>query len=51
MERLDAEHPGYGFAEHVGYATPRHQKALKHLGPSAIHRMNYAPVKSSLKII
>ena len=34
MRRLDLEHPGYGFAEHKGYATPQHLEALQRLGYS-----------------
>ncbi len=48
MERLDAEHPGYGFARHRGYGTKEHQAALAKLGPSPIHRLSYAPVKKLL---
>lgn len=43
MQRLDAEHPGYGFAQHKGYGTPLHLAALRKLGPSAAHRMSFAP--------
>ena len=45
MRRLDALYPGYGFAEHKGYGTKTHQAALAKLGPCAIHRQSYAPVK------
>ncbi|HEY9547713.1 MAG TPA: ribonuclease HII [Solimonas sp.] len=45
MQRLDADHPGYGFAQHKGYGTPEHLDALRRLGPSAIHRMSFAPCK------
>lgn len=45
MIRLDAQHPGYGFAEHKGYGTKAHQTALAKLGPSPIHRLSYAPLK------
>jgi ribonuclease HII len=48
MERLDAAHPGYGFARHKGYGTKEHQEALARLGPSPIHRRSYAPVKRSI---
>jgi ribonuclease HII len=48
MARLDAEHPGYGFASHKGYGTKAHQAALAELGPSPIHRLSYAPVKKLL---
>jgi len=43
MQRLDAEFPGYGFARHKGYGTPEHLAALRLRGPSAIHRMGFAP--------
>lgn len=45
MLELDARYPGYGFAEHKGYGTKRHQAALAELGPCAEHRMTYAPLK------
>lgn len=45
MTRLDALHPGYGFANHKGYGTKEHQAALAKLGPSPIHRLSYAPIK------
>jgi len=44
MERLDALHPGYGFAAHKGYSTPEHVAALRRLGPCAEHRRSFAPV-------
>jgi ribonuclease HII len=44
MERLDARFPGYGFARHKGYATARHLRALRRLGPSPVHRRSFAPV-------
>lgn len=43
MLRLDAEHPGYGFAQHKGYGTAQHLAALRRLGPSTVHRMSFAP--------
>lgn len=46
MERYDAEFPGYGFAVHKGYGTPVHLEAIARLGPSAIHRLSFAPLKS-----
>jgi ribonuclease HII len=45
MVDLDREYPGYGFAEHKGYATPFHLDALKRLGPCPQHRRSFAPVK------
>lgn len=47
MERLDAEHPGYGFARHKGYGTAEHLAALARLGPCAIHRMTFAPCRKA----
>lgn len=41
MRTLDQQYPGYGFAEHVGYATQRHREALKASGPCEIHRMSF----------
>lgn len=45
MEALDAYYPGYGFRRHKGYPTPQHLLALRHLGPSPIHRRSFAPVR------
>lgn len=44
MIAMDLIYPGYGFAEHKGYATPAHRRALLELGPCAIHRRSYAPI-------
>ncbi len=46
MTRADAEFPGYGFAEHKGYGTERHLEALRRLGPCALHRRSFAPVRA-----
>lgn len=45
---LDEQYPGYGFAQHKGYGTAAHLKALQQLGPCAIHRRSYAPIKALL---
>lgn len=45
MIELDAAHPGYGFAKHKGYPVKEHFEALDRLGPCAIHRRSFAPVK------
>ena len=44
MTLEDRAHPGYGFAQHKGYGTPAHQRALDALGPCAAHRLSYKPV-------
>jgi ribonuclease HII len=38
MRRLDVDYPGYGFAVHKGYITPRHEEAVIALGLSPAHR-------------
>jgi ribonuclease HII len=48
MRALDALHPGYGFAIHMGYPTPLHLAALRRLGPTPIHRRSFAPVAQAL---
>ncbi len=45
MERLDRVWPAYGFARHKGYGTPEHLEALGRLGPCALHRFSFAPVR------
>lgn len=44
---LDATFPGYGFARHKGYPTPEHLEAIARLGPCAIHRRSFAPVRAA----
>ena len=46
MDALDLEHPGFGFAQHKGYGTREHRRALAERGPSSIHRYSYVPVAS-----
>ncbi len=48
MVEFDALYPGYGFAEHKGYATVAHREALNRLGPCIIHRRSYEPVAALL---
>lgn len=45
MLELDQLYPGYGFAEHKGYATPRHYAAIQQHGPCPIHRRSFAPFR------
>jgi ribonuclease HII len=44
MERLDRVWPGYGFAQHKGYATAEHLDALRRLGPCPLHRFTFGTV-------
>ncbi|HVH63671.1 MAG TPA: ribonuclease HII [Candidatus Dormibacteraeota bacterium] len=47
MIEYDHLYPGYGFADHKGYATPAHRAAIQRLGPSPIHRTTWAPFRVS----
>ena len=44
MRRLEDVHPGYGFAKHMGYATPVHLRAIESHGPSPVHRRSFSPI-------
>ena len=46
MLELDGLYPGYGFAGHKGYHCPGHVEALARLGPCAIHRRSWAPIRA-----
>ena len=48
MRALDAEYPGYGFAQHKGYPVPAHVRALRRLGPCPVHRRSFALVREAL---
>jgi ribonuclease HII len=50
MLNMDSQHPGYGFAEHKGYATAAHEAAMRELGVLDIHRRSYANVAEIAKI-
>jgi ribonuclease HII len=41
MRRADATHPGWEFAQHVGYATPEHREAIERLGITPLHRRSF----------
>jgi uncharacterized protein (TIGR00252 family) len=49
MAKLDAEYPGYNFAQHKGYPTRAHLERLERLGPSPVHRRCFAPVRRLLE--
>jgi ribonuclease HII len=49
MYELDAIFPGYGLAEHKGYATAEHREALQRLGYSNLHRLSFAPVRAAVR--
>ena len=41
MRRVDRVHPGWQFAQHVGYATPEHRQAIERQGISPLHRLSF----------
>ena len=41
MRNLGRDYPEYGFAEHVGYATVGHRRALAATGPCPYHRRSF----------
>jgi ribonuclease HII len=41
MRRMDAVHPGWEFAQHVGYSTPEHRDAIERLGVTPLHRLSF----------
>src|ERR1700741_3344810 len=45
MVKMEADHPGYGFAEHKGYSTPAHSAALAELGACDQHRYSFLNVR------
>ena len=48
MIEMDGLYPGYGFAAHKGYHAEVHVEALRRLGPCAIHRPSWAPIRRIL---
>lgn len=47
---LDSDYPAYGFAEHKGYATPRHLEALRRHGPCDQHRRAWWRIREALAL-
>ncbi len=41
MRRVGERNPGWGFAQHVGYASPEHRSAIKRLGVTPLHRLSF----------
>jgi ribonuclease HII len=49
MVTLDRKYPNYGLAQHKGYGTRLHRKALEQWGPSFIHRKSWHPINELMK--
>lgn len=45
MARCGESFPGYGFERHAGYGTAVHLEAIIRLGPCALHRMSFRPLR------
>lgn len=50
MVEMDSMYPCYGFAQHKGYGTRQHMKALLDEGPCPEHRRSFQPVKDAERI-
>lgn len=48
MIEWDKKYSGYGFADHKGYGTASHQRAIEELGVLPIHRRSFAPIAKLL---
>jgi ribonuclease HII len=49
MTSLHDRYPEYDFADHKGYSTPRHARALARHGPCPEHRLSFVNVMSAAK--
>lgn len=49
MTELHEQFPAYGFADHKGYGTPKHQAALREHGPTEVHRSQWKPIQKLLQ--
>jgi ribonuclease HII len=51
MIELDDSYPNYGLASHKGYGTAYHLTCLTENGPSPIHRLTFAPVRETYRLL
>jgi ribonuclease HII len=49
MLAAEEQHPGYGFGQNRGYASPEHLEALRRDGPCALHRHTWSPIAQMLQ--
>lgn len=47
LVQWDAVFPEYGFAHNKGYGTRDHVEALERIGPTALHRFSFEPVRNA----
>lgn len=50
IETVAKKYPEYGFENHVGYGTKKHQAALEKYGPCPEHRTSVRPVARVLRL-
>ena len=48
MVKLDSQYPPYGFAQHKGYGTEMHRRAIAQFGPCPQHRRSFSPLRQTL---
>ena len=48
MIEMDKVYPEYGCADHKGYGTAAHLRALQEYGVTPIHRRSFRPVREIL---
>lgn len=51
MREMDIKYPDYGFAQHKGYGTAAHSRALKEKGPCEIHRHSFSNVAAVINTV
>lgn len=49
MVALDKRFPGYGFANHKGYATDEHREAIRRFGACVMHRRSFKGVDEAYR--
>ncbi|WP_028486561.1 ribonuclease HII [Thiomicrorhabdus chilensis] len=50
MDKLDQLYPHYGFAQHKGYPTVKHLKAIEEHGMIEGYRKSFKPIKNFLSV-
>lgn len=45
MARASQVYGNYGFAQHAGYGTAQHRRAIEEHGPCPLHRMSFRPLR------
>lgn len=51
MVELSEVYPHYGLANHKGYGTEYHLFCIRQHGPSPIHRLSFAPVRETCRLL